>query len=783
MAVVTNLAGGQWNSINAPGALDAATGLTAPPPSGDASTDFAVMRDFFELAPAGARIVLIPGALYPLYSGAFRVKPGQIVDLNGAVIQRPAEIVTTTTSTVADGSTSVQVASVTGFQVGMTINVVGPMVGNSTNILQTCLQIDTNQALRIQAIDVDTKTITFEGPVIFTTSTTGGAVGAIAAGATLAVKGALLDACSKLAGGVVTIVNGVLNGNRAANATNNRWECTTDLRVNSNGGYFENINVINSPGEGVVTNGNSSVFNNFKFSNLNGNCIHFNGYSRYTKLSQIDVDTCNLDYSIGHANGAIIASNNVYNTILSDFDIRNARLFGVGSFDQSDNAFAKVSNGFISGCWGGGLGLFGTNAGASSGLDVRNVTITNCGTSYLGIDRTGSVTVECTRRYDIDLVLVDSMIMLGGLADSSVKIRSYHKDTATLTSTNAAAGRASNYAGKINATSINGGASLNLGSDVMAQVELYPCIDSVFDIVTVDKAAAPTGGTFGIRTVYSADAGGPWLNCVTNFSTKGSDCGVLVQGVFRNCRGVLQADDNKLGNAIYIFLRTNTNKNTMFPTAAAAGVVGVTVSNVGSGGATVRTQYPLVFVGGTQVIAAKGTFVVENGKLVSVQMDRPGDYSAAPALSFAAAPGLTGVVASLTLGATQDMSVSDNNDFTLNAHHSNQPGAINIVRLRQDSVNSIGCGWSTIRGKVRVDAGAGAGLTDTGTALHHIHLSDIELRGPASGWLPLAVQPAATANVNRMSNVRTTAAAYSVPANWAIEPWATASNAVRSVAQ
>ena len=758
---------------------DAAGGsaLVVPAPVGVAADDFVIVRDFFNAAPNGASIAFTAGATYSLFSGGFRARPGQIIDINGAVLQRAPEIVTKTTCVVANGATTVTLVSATGFQVGMAVNIKGAKVGESVNLLQASLQNDTNQALTIAAVDLATNTLTFEGPVYGITSITGGGVGALASGATIAVKGPLIDACSRVAGGNITIVNGILDGNRGANLTNNRWESTVELRVNSSGGYFDNFTIINSPGEAVVTNGSFPVFNNFKFNRVNGNLVHFNGWSLGTKLSQIHADQFNLDYSVGHANGGIIASNNTFNTIVDGFDLRGGRLFGIGSFDQSDNSFAKISNGFVANCWGGGLGLFGSNVGASSGMDVRNVRITNCGTSYLGMVANGTATVERARQYDIDIVLIDSLISLGGMADSRVKIRSYHSDTATLTPASVAAGRATNFAGKINGIPFNAGANLNLGVDLVSQVELSVSESTLFDIVQVDGASAPQPGTYGISTVYATDFGGPWLNCEFNLNSKGGSCGVYLQGVLRNCRGLLQSDEAKGAAGVYVFLKTNTNKNTVFPAAAAAGVVGVLLSQPGGGGGVVRAQYPLGFSGGGEIVAAKGSFVVENGGVILIQIDRPGSYGSAPALDFSAAPGLSGVVAGAALGPTQDYSVSDNNDFTVNVHHSSQPSGLHLLRLRQDAVNAVGSGWSTIRGKVRADAGVGAGVTDTGTAMHHIHLNDLEARGPAGGWNALQLTAAAQANQCRATNLRASAASV-LPANWAVEPGATAGTAV-----
>src|SRR5262249_9011314 len=151
-------------------------------------------------------------------------------------------------------------------------------------------------------------------------------------------------------------------------------------------------------------------------------------------------------YDVGHSNGAIIASNNVYRTIVDNFYIRNGRLTGVGSWDSSDNAFAKISRGFIRDCWSGGLGFVGTSAGAPSRVSVSDVCIKNCGITRIGMGVSTSTAVERSKSFDIrNVIFEDSMISITGLDNSYVDIRVNHSDSATLTSTSIASGRTTNY--------------------------------------------------------------------------------------------------------------------------------------------------------------------------------------------------------------------------------------------------------------------------------------------------------------------------------------------------
>jgi hypothetical protein len=262
--------------------------------------------------------------------------------------------------------------------------------------------------------------------------------------------------------------------------------------------------------------------------------------------------------------------------------------------------------------------------------------------------------------------------------------------------------------------------------------------------------------------------------------------------VQRRCKGTLKAVNWKGGNGangIYWQAHSNNIKNAVFPAATASGIVGAAVSNLGSGGSTIRTQYALKFTGGTPTVSAAATFVVENGVLdeSSIQFDCGGAYASAPVLDFGNATGLANVAATAVLGSIEDYSVSEGNDFMLEAYHANQPVGSNAIRYRQDTASNGGAGnrWSTLRAKVMVDAGAGAGFSDAGVATHHLHLADVEVIGPASGFAEFTATNPAIPGQGRLGNIRSSKVAgypAGMGANWALDPWASPATVVRLVA-
>lgn len=113
--------------------------------------------------------------------------------------------------------------------------------------------------------------------------------------------------------------------------------------------------------------------------------------------------------------------------------------------------------------------------------------------------------------------------------------------------------------------------------------------------------------------------------------------------------------------------------NTIYQSTAAAlgnGVAGYSSLQGGSGGT--NGTFPLVFTGGTPVIAPSGYFVVSGGSVVQVVIKTTGYYSAGtPTLSFTGSAGLTGASATAVMapnvpaGAFFSVPSDDNKEYLI----------------------------------------------------------------------------------------------------------------------
>jgi hypothetical protein len=765
----------------------------APTPTGIPATDFALLRDFINNQPAGAKITLAQGATYNIYSGAVRLKAGQVLDMNGATLKRAPQLTTTTTATLSAGAFSVAVADITGWQVGMSCNIKGLRQGDATTSLMVYLQTNNNQALAIQTITPGpgtTGTFTFEGVTYGLALISGnGVIDTLAAGATIATMGPTLDTCSRASGQPVYVYNGTIDGNASNNLLNRRWECTSELRTANTAAFFYNITITNAPGEGVVTNSSYSRFRDINVLNSQGNGVHLNGWSNDNFFTDIYIDGSNFDYTVAHTNGGFILSNNCYRNKIKGLTVKNSRNGGLASIDSPDNAMLEVDNVRIENCWGPAIGLYGNVTGPASDITITDCRVRNSGTSYIGMDTTGSASVSRARRLHIEADFINSLVQVSGVKDSDITIRSYHSDSATLTATNLAAGRTSNFSGVINASSMGDSANLQLGGTLISLVEIGVSERTRFDLISVDESPTPLTSTWAVSTRSATDAGGPHLDCEVNVRTKGGFNGISWQGVMRRCKGSLKAREWRgAGNGIYLILSSNAANNVAFPAATTGAVIGATVAALGSGGASIRTQYALKFTGGTPTVNAVGTFCVENGVLddASIQIDRGGSYATAPTLDFSNATWTVAPVATTTLGAQENYTTSEGNDFQLEAYHANQPSGSNAIRFRQNTASNDGAGnsWSCLQAKIVVDAVAGAcsGFTDTGTATHHLNLADIKVYGPASSFNELILANPATIGQGKLGDIGTTkASGITVGANWALPFGATTTTVVQQI--
>ena len=770
----------------------------APAPTGIPATDFANLRDFFAASLPNDYLAFPPASVYPIYSGAIQGKPGQIIDGCGATLQRAPELVATTTTPVGNGSTSVTLSSVAGLQVGMSFNVKG--AGASTgDALIAFAGVNSDTPARIASIDTVNNIVNFEAAIVLTLDITTGnnTSEMILAGATFAIKNALIDVSSLVAGAPVQIKDLNIDGNWSHNQTNNHWTSTVEILSYATDPIYENISVLNAPGEAFMQHGDNAKLYKFTSRNSRGNAIHLNGYNYNTHMVGIFIDGANLDYNVGHSNGGVIASNNTYRAILDGFSIRNCRLFGVGSWDSSDNAFAKICNGYIRDCWGGGLQLVGAGAqGAPQACDVHDIEVWNCGPSVFGMTASSSTVVERARNFNVkDIKFYNSLVYIGGLSDSAFDIMVDHDDSGTLTALSVLSGRkdgsgtAMNFGGRIDGTSFNGPAALNLTPDVFAVVTAL-CLDNCDIKVNVRDGTMVTpptkvGGnsqSFTFQHPYSGGLGGPTLDTRFDIKSIGGNSGPHLEGVFRGCRadivqdGVWGGAPSAPGEGFYWYSRTNS-ACAQFPAATYNGIIGVTPGGTpnpngkgyGSGGTTIRTEYALVFSTTNQIVAPSGWFVVEDGAMVDYRITRPGSYSSGAAtISLANAPGLSGVTLTPVMGETPPLNVSDSNEVNLFVHTAKNPSGAYMAKVRQDTASSAGCGRLAVTALLRADdAGGGVGFSDTSHESVNLVLKDVRVEGPASGWTPLQLTALSGSNIGSSRVGKLTGpAAYATPVGW-----------------
>jgi hypothetical protein len=741
--------------------------VTAPSPTGDSAKDFAALRDFFANSANTQHIVFPHNAVYPIYSGAVQLKPGQIVDLNGSVLQRAPELVYTTTTKVGNTSTSVGLSSVTGLQAGMSVIVKGP--GDTTGHTLIGTQgTNSDTPLRVLSINPDTKVVTFEAALslVIDDSSGGNSNELLDVGATFVVKSVMIDATSKIAGSAFTLLNASVDGNWAQNQTANYWASAIELMCYSTGGTVDNFTSINAPGEVYMQHGNQAVLNNFKVTNCRGNAIHLNGYNKNTIMTQLDIDGCNLDIGVGHANGAIIASNNTYRAIVDGFNVRAARLFGIGSWDSSDNAFAKIVNGYVRDCWGGAFQLYngGSAVAEPSDCHVTNVDVRNCGTSYIGSDPTTTTVAAYARNMHFSKVnFYDSMASFTKLEDSSIDVRFVHTDSGTLTGSSSASGRkdasgtAMNFGGKMNLSSVGGSSNYAAGADVFGVCTLGPFINCDIKVYSRD------GTVVAPPTIYSSQAmsftivapggtAGPTVGTKFDLVSVGGHSGPHLEGTFfdtdvnATCAGYGKVSGST-AEAFQFYNKTNA-ANALFPSVATNGIMGVTpggTANVndanhpglgwGSGGATTRTRYDMIFTGGTPTVNASGYFFVEDGALTDWKITEPGQYATAPTISLANATGLVNATLSPVMGVCRTKRIPQGNRIKAYIHTAKNPSGGYMCKIDQDTTNAAGAGELEVDViLVADDSGGGKAFSDANREMTNVYLKRVKLIDPGNNF-------------------------------------------------
>lgn len=274
---------------------------------GDGVTEDSVnCQTALDTAPENAVIVFPSGFTFVLVA-ALNPQAGQQLWGYGAILQTQDQVATTTSTALVSGVTNViEVASVAGLSVGMDI-----VVENGGTYDQS--------SRRISDITGTTLTLTT-------------AVG-ITAAAGSNVRSAFYLMLSNLDG--IGIYGFNLDGNRANNAWG-RWENTGGIRMGGDDLRIRDVNSDQSAGEGFTVGGASMEIRDCHATNLSGNGFHLSGTSNFRVIGCF-VFNCNLDVTVGHADGGIILSDDVTFGHFLGCEVDTTPLAAYGSIDQNDN--------------------------------------------------------------------------------------------------------------------------------------------------------------------------------------------------------------------------------------------------------------------------------------------------------------------------------------------------------------------------------------------------------------------------------------------------------------
>jgi len=496
----------------------------APKPTGDSAADFEALLAFSSAMPANARIMMPPGQ-YTVWAGCLTGKAGQRWEYGkDTIIKRANEVATTTNGGVSFNAAGmvVPVNSVVGFRPGMGVMLYGAMTSPSTN---------TALVWQAKVVSVGAVSVTIGG----LTGTLPSPIDIVAsayqpaaiwgAGTILCTRGYLFDASTFVGTGRIDIEGFTSDGNRANNTSINRWEYCMEMLVRTKGGLVAGTTLVDPCGEGLVIYGLNPQVDRVEIFNANGNGVHYNSGCYDAWCNNILVDGCNLQAdTMGHADGGIIASDTTYRTIVSQFRVLNSKRGGIGSWDQNDNAFAKISRGYLENIEGGALRMFAVQP--SEGVEIIDVEVKDGTCSFLGASRTSNTQVAQAVGWRIrNLKLTDSTVFVSGLVDSDVDISATFGNSGTQTAASIASGRASNYDG------------YTLGA-----------LTSIVGVVACErshiKVRASDGGAPANKFVVRLDdaGGGPSVGNTYDVKTKGGTVGILCNGVQIGNTGRLEAE-------------------------------------------------------------------------------------------------------------------------------------------------------------------------------------------------------------------------------------------------
>ncbi len=290
--------------------------------TGDDNTqDQNAIQTAIEAAGVGGTVIFSKNQTY-LIGGAVWPREGQTIDLNGAILKRIDQIATTSTASISIGAgpTDIPLADATGFEVGM--DVIAWETGNNTP-----------EVGGHKIIAKNGNTITVVGYW----------ANAMPSGANIATGGKLIsnedlypDSDSQPQG--IIVRNGVLDGNKANNPAGRFWETMTAAHIKSHHGRFEDLEVKNSPGNGLVISGDSFVMSGSYVHDTENNGIIIDGDGTDDHISIIrnrfvNTNAGGFSDPPGHDHGAISISTPVRRTLIKD-NYFSGMSAAIGNFNQ-----------------------------------------------------------------------------------------------------------------------------------------------------------------------------------------------------------------------------------------------------------------------------------------------------------------------------------------------------------------------------------------------------------------------------------------------------------------
>jgi hypothetical protein len=292
---------------------------------GDGTTDDTLaIRTAIAAAGANGTLLFPSGKTYRR-TGSLEPLTGQTWIGYGAALKRCDVISTTTVTAITTGSNqTIVVADASNLRVGMDVTVFS---GASYDPHQ-------HRITAINGTSVDLNTW-------FTVAFPSG--------------GTVVTSFSQIYASGVTDVNVIgfeFDGNQAQNSTLQKWDLNVEIYLGGcDRGRVWGCYVHDAQSEGIEGGGVDFQVAGCHVINTQGNGIHLSG-STAGKVVTNYVKNCNLaGTSPGHADGCIIASSTVSDTLISQNYVENG-ICGIGSFDSDDNSSLICTDNTIRSCTG-----------------------------------------------------------------------------------------------------------------------------------------------------------------------------------------------------------------------------------------------------------------------------------------------------------------------------------------------------------------------------------------------------------------------------------------------